>query len=408
MLDGHSAREKRKSRIVLFSADAHFVQAARSMLNTNAAVGFSIIESGLNGLSAEREMRDATVVIVDLGKPEQKQRALSDLQDLIGRTGSDLPVIVVVDSFDEVVARMLVQMRVADILVKPVEPTELLRACARVMRTGSEQSQIYTFLPVTGGVGTTTIAIQSALTLLGNKGQNNPSTCLVDLNLHRGACADYLDIEARLNLKEIEISPERLDRQLLEGMLSYHPSGLAVMAAPDLPTELLPVAPNIVMGMLNVVCQCFEKIVIDMPNAWHSWTDNVVLGSNKLFIVSEATVPSLRKAKQLAQTISAKFGQRPKPNVIVNRFQWQLFGSGLRRADLKSALGDAFACTIPHNHRLVREAIDRGVPLNEVRKNSDVAVAIKQFITPRRVKTSALLQSPNRSPALNWAWPGRA
>src|ERR1700733_9776897 len=296
MLDGHSAREKRKSRIVLFSADAHFVQAARSVFNTNAAVGFSIVESGLDGLSAERVIRDAAVVIVDLGTPEQKQRGLSDLQDLIGRAGGDLPVIVVVDSFDEVVGRTLVQMRVADILVKPVEPTELLRACARVMRTGSEQSQIYTFLPVTGGAGTTTIAIQSALTLLDNKNQKSPSTCLVDLNFHRSACVDYLDIEARLNLKEIEISPERLDRQLLEGMLSNPPSGLAVIAAPNLPTELLSVTPNIVMGMLNVVCQCFEQIVIDMPNAWHSWTENVVLGSNKLFLVSEATVPSLRKA----------------------------------------------------------------------------------------------------------------
>ena len=51
---------------------------------------------------------------------------------------------------------------------------------------------------------------------------------LIDLT---GACADYLDIEPRLNLNEIEPRPERLDRQLLEVMLSHHPSGLAVIAA---------------------------------------------------------------------------------------------------------------------------------------------------------------------------------
>jgi hypothetical protein len=44
--------------------------------------------------------------------------------------------------------------------------------------------------------------------------------------------ADYLDLEPRLNLGEIEPRPERLDRQLLEVMLSHHPSGLAVVAAP--------------------------------------------------------------------------------------------------------------------------------------------------------------------------------
>jgi pilus assembly protein CpaE len=408
MPDGRSAREKSKSRMVLFSADANFVQTARSVFNTNAAVGFSIVESGLNSLSAESEMRDATVVIVDLGTPEQIEQSLSELQSLISRFGSELPIIAVVDGFDEVVARMLVRMRVADILVKPVEPTELLRACARVMRTESGQSQIYTFLPVTGGVGTTTLAIQSALTLIADKSRKNPSTCLVDLNFHHGACADYLDIEARLNLKEIEISPERLDRQLLEGMFSYHASGLAVIVAPNQPTELVSVTQNIVMGLLNVVCQCFDQIVIDMPNSWHSWTDNIVLGSNKLFLVSEATVPSLRKAKQLAQAISAKLGQRPKPNVIVNRFQWRLFSPGLRDADIKRALGDGFACTIPYNHRLVHEAIDRGVPLNEVRKNSDVAVAVKRLINPRRPKSKVQLGSPSRSPTLNWAWPGRS
>ena len=53
--------------------------------------------------------------------------------------------------------------------------------------------------------------------------------------------------------------------------------------------------------------------------------------------------------------------------MIVNRFEQRLFGPGLRRADIEQALGDALAGTIPNNFRLVREAIDRGVPLDEVK-----------------------------------------
>ena len=94
--------------------------------------------------------------------------------------------------------------------------------------------------------------------------------------------------------------------------------------------------------------------------------------------------------------------------MIVNRFERRLFSPGLRRADLEKALGDAFACTIPYNHRLMREAIDRGVPIDEVRKSSDVAVAVKRLIIPRRAKSNALLQSPVRSPTLSWAWRGHA
>jgi pilus assembly protein CpaE len=399
MFDDRSARDKSKSRIVLVSADDDFVQTARSVLDANSTAEFSV-QSDLNGRAVEREGCDAAVLIVDIGAIEQQEQRLLELGQLMARIGSELPVITVVDAFNEVAARKLVQMRVADILVKPVAAIELLRACARVTRIGREESQIHTFLPVAGGVGTTTLAIQSAFTLLGAKIRPNASTCLIDLNFNRGGCADYLDIEPRLNLKEIELNPERLDQQLLEGMLSQHKSGLAVIAAPGLPTEPTSVTPNIVMGLLNLVCQCFEQIVIDMPNAWHSWTDNIVLGSNRLFLVSEATVPGVRKAQQLVQALSAKLGPRPQPNVVINRFQHRLFSPGLRRADLERALGGAFACTIPNNHSIVSEAIDRGVPINDIRKNSDVAIAIKRLIVPRRPKLNALAQSIGRLPTL--------
>ena len=127
-------------------------------------------------------------------------------------------------------------MRVADFLVKPVQPVELVRTCARVARpagTETTEAQIYTFLPAVGGAGVTTLAIQTALLLLNSGQRARPTTCLVDLDFQHGACADYLDLEPRLDLKEIEPRPERLDRQLLEVMLSHHASGLAVIAAPN-------------------------------------------------------------------------------------------------------------------------------------------------------------------------------
>ena len=64
------------------------------------------------------------------------------------------------------------------------------------------------------------------------------STCLVDLNFQHGACADYLDLEPRLDLKEIEPRPERLDRQLLHGHPSAHHLGV-LQALPVFDTPLL-------------------------------------------------------------------------------------------------------------------------------------------------------------------------
>ena len=68
----------------------------------------------------------------------------------------------------------------------------------------------------------------------------------------------------------------------------------------------------------------------------------------------------------------------PTPEVIVNRFEQRLFGPGLRRADIEQALGDTLACTIPNNFRLVSEAIDRGVPLDEVKAGNNISGALTQ------------------------------
>ena len=117
------------------------------------------------------------------------------------------------------------------------------------------------------------------------------STCLVDLDFQHGAVADYLDLEPRLDLAEIEPRPDRLDRQLLEVMLSDHASGLAVVAAPNRPAEMRSFDPDVVTRLLDLVSSNFDNVVFDMPRTWFSWTDSVLLGSNRLFIVSETTVP---------------------------------------------------------------------------------------------------------------------
>src|SRR5205085_1597214 len=198
------------------------------------------------------------------------------------------------------------------------------------------------------------------------------SVCLIDLDFQHGACVDYLDLEPRLDLSEIEPRPERLDRHLLEVMLSHHASGLAVIATPNRPAEMRSFDPLVVTRLLDLVSSNFDYVVIDMPRTWFSWTDSVLLGSNKLFIVSEMTVPGLRHAKGLVAAIRERLGDGPHPQVIVNRFEQGLFSPGLKKADIEAALGSDFAAVIPNYYRLVREAIDRGVPLDEIKPGNKI------------------------------------
>ena len=131
----------------------------------------------------------------------------------------------------------------------------------------------------------------------------------------------------------------------------------------------------------------FQIPHLNATSSWFSWTDSVLLGSNKLFIISETTVPGLRHAKQLVAAIRERLGEGPNPQVVVNRFAQKVFDSGLRRGDLAQTLGDAFLSAIPNDYALVREAIDRGVPLDEVKPGNKITAELKKLV----------LDSPSKS-----------
>ncbi|MET0866841.1 MAG: response regulator receiver protein, partial [Pseudorhodoplanes sp.] len=372
-----------KTRVVVLTADVHFEQMVRHTFSVSPQVELNLHLATVAGAGDRIDVEGATVIVIDLDAARDDE--MQALERLTLRTGGWPPVVVVTQDFDAHVARTLLQMRVADFLVKPVQPVELVRTCARVVKPAAsegKEAEIFAFLPAVGGAGVTTLAIQTSLVLLASGARGRASTCLVDLNLQHGACADYLDLEPRLDLSEIEPRPDRLDKQLLEVMTSYHASGLAVVAAPPKPAEMRSFDPDVVTKLLDMVSSSFEYVVIDMPRTWFSWTDSVLLGSNRMFIVSEMTVPGLKHAKQLVGAIRERMTDGPQPQVIINRFEQRMFTPGLKKNDLEQALGKDFAGAIPNNYRLVREAIDRGVPLEEVKPGNTITQELRKLIAP--------------------------
>jgi pilus assembly protein CpaE len=390
---GMSRPATNKTGVAVITADPAFEQSAHATFGASSQIELKIIPGAVSDVGPGFDPGDVTVTVVDLdaSRPEEMEA----LELMMQRIGHWPPVVVLTQIFDAEVARRLLQMKVADFLVKPVQPIELVRTCARVARPAvneTTEAQIYTFMPAVGGAGVTTLAIQTALLLLNSGQRGRINTCLVDLDFQHGACCDYLDIEPRLDLKEIEPRPERLDRQLLEIMLSRHASGLEVIAAPNRPAEMRSFDPDMVTRLLDLVSSHFEYVVIDMPRTWFSWTDSVLLGTNRLFIVSEMSVPSLRRAKALVAAMRERLGEGPKPQVIVNRFEQRIFEAGLKRSDIEQALGEDFLGTVPNNYRLVREAIDRGVPLDEVKASNNISSQIKKLIAPQVAQKQAAPQ----------------
>jgi pilus assembly protein CpaE len=368
--------------IVLVGADAGLLAAVSAALGSARAAGVLTIPEGIEAAAKRPELDKAAVVVVDL--EARRRESLVALQAVTARLWGRAPVIVLTDSFDDALVRWFLQIRVADFLRKPVEPKDVMKACARALRTGAslpeEESQILSFIPAAGGVGATTLAIETAMLLRRAGGKDADGTCLVDLDFQNGACADYLDLEPRLDLDEVGPHPERLDLQLLEVMLTRHASGLALLSAKARPAARSALDPAVVVRLLDLVSSRFENVIIDVPRAWEAWTDQVLLGSNRVYLVTDMTVPGLRLGRRTAAALAQRLPE-VKPRVIVNRFEQQmLFGTGLRRTDVERALEGFLEGTVANNYKLVREAIDRGLPLDEIKAGSNVSADLKKIV----------------------------
>lgn len=369
--------------ILLISPDAALREAMRATMAGARQTSLTIASKAIDEMTEFAEVDQASLIVADIDATRRDH--LVALQNLMIRLAGRVPMIVLTESFDEAVGRWFLQIKVSDFLRKPVKPDELLRACLKALRSEpapiNRQAHVVTFMPAAGGVGNTTLAVEAAMQFRQAAGVNSRTTCLIDLDFDNDACADFLDLEPRLDLKEIGERGERLDAQLMEVMLSRHDSGLMLLAAPAKPAEPHDIDLAAVTRLLEVAASRFENLIIDLPRSWHPWTNDVLAGSDRIFVVTDMTVPGLRFARRLAGSITDRLAPANPPRVIVNRFQTGLlFGGTLRRSDVERALGATFAGQVSNNYQVVREAIDRGVPLETVKPGNSVTTDLKRIL----------------------------
>ncbi len=266
------------------TADPAFAELARSTFGASEQIALRLIAGTLAAVEAEIDAQTATVAVIDLDAASAED--MQALERLMAREGAALPVVAVTRSVDANLARTLLQMRVADFLVKPVSPVELVRTCARVANapaaTAATEAQIYTFLPTAGGGGVTTLAIQSALILLNSGARGKildlpgrsrfPARRLRRLSGHRAAAQPRRDRAA---------SGSSRPPAARGHAVAPRAPGLAVIAAPHHLAEMRSFDPDVVTRLLDLVSTNFDYVVFDMPRTWFSWTDSVLLGSNQ-------------------------------------------------------------------------------------------------------------------------------
>jgi pilus assembly protein CpaE len=393
-----SPENKSKTKSVfLISTDQEFINMAKGAIASSDEQTFRVIEKEISALAGEVREYDCEALILDIDATNVSD--FEQLQKIKRMVGTQMSIIVVSSNFSPAAARILIQLKVADFLVKPMQTSEFVRSINNVMKTTGSDSQIdpqfLSFMPASGGVGTTTLALEAAAILNRYGRKFGRSTCVVDLNFQHGSCAEYLDIEPRFHISEIENAPERLDRQLLDVMLSKHSSGLSLIAAPNQPSEMRSFKPALVVRLLDLVSAYFDYVIIDVPRIWFPWTETVLLGSNRVFVVADMTVPSVRHSKRMIEAITAKAGQQLDPKVIVNRMDNRKNVAGLNASDVEAALGATLVGSIPNNYSLVRNAVDRGVQLSELEPDNNVTRALSTILHLEEIDENIITKREN-------------
>ena len=115
--------------------------------------------------------------------------------------------------------KRLVRHHVADwvsLQGAPEEIEEIISREGQTETTGSAPGAkpiIIAFVPSGGGVGNSTLALEAAVQLKQNKQSRDRRICLLDLDLQTSHVCDYLDIEPRLQMRDIVMTGP-LDAQL--------------------------------------------------------------------------------------------------------------------------------------------------------------------------------------------------
>jgi pilus assembly protein CpaE len=319
--------------------------------------------------------RGISIFVYDLDS--STEAAQREFERFMNQRPQMLPVIVLSPALGDDLIRWLLRLRVADWLKAPLSAGELIAACGRVLsQNGPAKADLkcMTFLGARGGVGATVIAVHAALLAAERSKSTTPTTCIVDLDLTGGACAEYLDLRPSWALDEIIANPARLDPHMLELMTSSYKNKLDVLSAQRKFGEAFTFAPEVITRTLDIVSQSHQTLVVDLPRHVENWTDAVVLGSTDLYVITDFSVPGLKAARRMVNDLTAQFGELVKPKVVVNKFNRPLFGTGISASEVKELLGDVLVGTLPADERLVREAMDRGVPTTDIKpRNSFVS-----------------------------------
>ena len=287
-------------------------------------------------------------------------------------------------------ARDLFRLKRVDVLEPPYSPPDIARTAAHLLApsggdAAAHRSQVWSVMGAVGGAGGTTLAIELAAVLAGRT--LGERVALIDLNLADGAACAYLGAMAGMSLGEAAIAPERIDAELLDAFSVRAAGGFDLFASPRDPAAFAKVTPAAVCRLLDVACQVYDWVLIDLPRGRQPWTVDVLSGSDEVLVISELTVPALLAARALVGEIEAVLADGRAPRLILNRLASRVFGPAPSRAEAERALGRRVDGAVTSDWEAAACSVNLGGPISQHRPKSkivkDIAGLVESLTEPQ-------------------------
>jgi pilus assembly protein CpaE len=303
------------------------------------------------------------------------------LVEQLAATAPQCSILVISGSTDGSLILRAMRAGAKEFLPKPVKIEDLVAALERLSERQfgkgegkSRGCQVIAVCGATGGVGTTSVAVNLGCALAANE-QN--SVCLLDLDLSLGDADVFLDTIPDYTLIDVAQNVTRLDFTLLKRSLTKHSSGLFLLPRPVQLEDAALVNADDMQRVIGLLKATFTHLILDLSKGYSAIDMAALAAANHVLLVTQLDLPCLRNVVRLMVSFGEIAGLKDKVKIVVNRVG--LDGSQISMKRAQETIGSEIFWQLPNDYRTMSEVRNNGVPLIEQAPKASITQSIVEM-----------------------------
>lgn len=309
--------------------------------------------------------------------PEQATQLLKD----IATQAPQCTLLVTSSSTDGRLILESMRAGAKEFLTEPIKPEDLAAALQRVKQQrgassgeSSDGCKVIAVAGATGGVGSSSLAVNLACSLSAEEGH---SVALVDLDVALGDADVFLDTIPEYTLADVAQNVARLDLTLLKKSLTKHSSGLHLLPRPVQLEDAQLVTPDNLSRVVGLLKTSFTHIVLDTSKSFGPLDMEAFQLADDILMVTQLDLPCLRNVVRLMMSFDTDATLSNKVKIVVNRAGQDAGQISLKKA--QETIGRDIYWQIPNDYRVMVEVRNNGVPLLEHAPKANITASISQL-----------------------------